>query len=119
MGYLKRLLGAALLGFIAWVLYLTFPEWSSIFASTPATFSAENWQGAHKYRREMMAKDFLARSRYVGMRREDILKLLGKPEQQSDHELHYFVALTIADYMVLTFEIDEGGRVVKAHLRQS
>ncbi|MDT3735915.1 MAG: hypothetical protein ROZ00_06810 [Denitratisoma sp.] len=119
MAYLKRLLGAALLGFIVWVLYLTFPEWSSIFASAPATFSAENWQGAHKYRREAMARDILERSLYVGMRREDVLKLLGKPEQQSDRALHYFVALTAADYMVLTFEIDEGGRVAKAYLRQS
>jgi hypothetical protein len=53
---LKRLFNAALLIFMGWILYLTYPAWSSLFASTPTTFTQENWRDAHQYRREMMAR---------------------------------------------------------------
>lgn len=119
MTWLKRLLAASFAGFVGFMLYVTFPAWSSLFASTPATFTSENWQGAHKYRREVMAKDFLDRHPYSGMPQDAVIRLLGKPDQQSAGKLHYFVAITAADYMALTFELDGAGRVARAYLHQT
>jgi hypothetical protein len=119
MVFLKRLLAAALLSFIGFIVYVTFPAWSSMFASTPTTFTTENWHGAHKYRREVMAKEFLDRHPYVGMSQDEVIQLLGKPDYQSVGKLHYFVALTAADYIALSFELDSDHRVVKAYLHQT
>jgi hypothetical protein len=119
MIFLKRLFSAVLLILMCWILYVTFPVWSSIFASTSTTFTPENWRNAHMYRREVMARDFLDRHPHVGMPQEVITHLLGRPDQQSAGALHYFVAITAADYIALSFEIDGDGCVVKAYLRQT
>lgn len=119
MIYLKRLIGVTLLSFASWILFSTFPAWTSIFASTPTTFSPEAWHAANKYRRNVMAQDFLERHHHVGMSREVVIQLLGKPDQESTGKLHYFVALTAADYIALTFDLDQEGRIIKAYLRQT
>ncbi len=119
MTILKRSIAAVLVGFVGLMLYVTFPAWSSFFASTPTAFTPDNWLGAHKYRRDVMARDFLDHHPYTGMHQEAVIHLLGKPDQQAPGRLHYFVALTAADYMTLTFEFDSEGRVTKAYLRQT
>ena len=119
MAILKRLIAAVFAGFIGIMLYETFPAWSSLLASTPTAFTSDNWLGAHKYRRDAMAVDFLDRHLYTGMRREALIELLGKPDHQAPGKLLYFVAITAADYMALAFEFDSEGRVTKAYLRQT
>ena len=119
MAILKRLIAAAFVGFVGLMLYVTFPAWSSLFALTPPAVTPDNWLGAHKYRRDVMAKDFLDRHPYTGMHREAVIQLLGKPDHQAPGKLDYFVATTAADYMALTFEFDGEGRVAKAYLRQT
>ncbi len=119
MRVLKLLIGAVGIGFIGFLLVVTFPAWSSLFASTPTTFTPEAWRDAHKYRREVMAKDFIARQHYTGLFRPDIEKLLGKPEYQGHNRIDYVVAITTADYILLTIQFDDDGRAKKVHLRQS
>jgi hypothetical protein len=119
MALLKRLITAAFAGFVGLVLYVTFPVWSSLFASTPTAFTPDNWVSAHKYRRAVMAAHFLEHYPYTGMHQAAVIGLLGKPDQQTPGKLHYFVAITAADYMSLTFELDGEHRVTKAYLRQT
>lgn len=119
MVFLRRLIAVAFLGLAGLTLYVTFPAWSALFASTPTTFTPDNWLDAHKYRREVMAKDFLSRHPYTGMHRDAVIKLLNKPDYQTPGKLHYFVAITVADYIALTFEFDSDGRVTKAYLHQT
>ena len=119
MAILQKFVAPAFLGFVGMILYVTFPAWSSLFASTPTVFTLDNWQGAHKYRREVMAKDFLDHHPFIGMHQETMIQLLGKPDHQAPGRLSYFVAITAADYMALTFEFDSVGRVSKAYLRQT
>jgi hypothetical protein len=56
---------------------------------------------------------------YNGMHQAAVIGLLGKPVQQTSGKLHFFVAITVADYMALTFELDGEHRVTKAYLRQT
>ncbi len=53
------------------------------------------------------------------MHQAAVIGLLGKPVQQTSGKLHFFVAITVADYMALTFELDGEHRVTKAYLRQT
>ena len=119
MAILTRLIAAVFAGFVGLMLYVTFPAWSSLFASTPTAFTPDNWLGAHKYRRDAMAVDFLDRHLSPGMHREALIELLGKPDHQAPGMLDYFVAITAADYMALAFEFDGEGRVTKAYLTQT
>lgn len=119
MIYLKKLFSATSTAIVGLVLYATFPVWPSIFSSTPTDFSVENWHAAHKYRREAMAKDFLARHPYLGMHCKEVIRLLGKPDSQSLDELLYFVSVTAGDYMALSFKFESDCRVVRAYIRQT
>lgn len=119
MRWLKILIGTIGVGFAGFLLVVTFPAWSSLFASTPSTFTPEAWREAHQYRREVMARDFMDRHAFVGSPHADIERMLGKPDFQENNRIHYVVAITAADYMLLTIEFDAFGRTVKAYLHQS
>jgi hypothetical protein len=101
------------------LMYATFPEWSSLLASAPDRFTAEAWRSAHRYRRAAMARDFLERYPVIGMDREAVIRLLGPPERGTATHSDYTVALTAADYLVLTLEFDAAGRVIRAYVRQT
>jgi hypothetical protein len=119
MRWLKILIGTLGIGFAGFLLVVTFPAWSSLFSSTPTSFTPEAWHDAHQYRREVMARDFMDRQAFIGSVRKDIEGMLGKPDYQDNNRIHYVVAITAADYMLLTFEFDASGRALKAYLHQS
>ncbi len=119
MRILKILIGAIGIGFAGFLFFVTYPSWSSLFASTPMTFTPEAWRDAHKYRREVMAKDLMDRQPLIGMPRPELERMLGKPDYQHDDRIDYFVAITAADYMLLTIQFDQDGRAKKAYLHQS
>jgi hypothetical protein len=119
MRVLKVLIGMIGIGFAGFLLFVTYPAWSSLFASTPMTFTTEAWRDAHKYLREVMAKDFMDRQPFIGLPRPEIDRMLGKPDYQGNNRIDYVVAITAADYMLLTIEFDENGRAKKAYLHQS
>lgn len=119
MRILRFLLAVLGIGFIGFMLFVTYPAWSSLFASTPTTFSQEAWRNAHKFRKEAMAVDFMDRQPFIGSHRPEIEAMLGKPDYQGNNRIDYVVAITIADYMLITIEFDSADRAVKAYLRQS
>ena len=116
---LLRLFAFAMLGLMAWLAYGTYPYWSALFAPTLTDFSRQNWQAAHRYKRLDLAQDFLKKQTYAGMGREEVIALLGKPDHQSPHSLTYLLSLTAADFMALSFELDDQGRVVRAYIHQT
>lgn len=109
----------ALAGGLLWLAWGTYPYWSALFAPTLTTFSQENWRAAHPYKRLALAQDFLAQRAPAGMHRDEVVALLGVPDQQTSVSLTYLVALTTADFMALSFRLDERGRVVQAHIHQT
>jgi hypothetical protein len=90
-----------------------------MFAPALTDFSPQNWQAAHHYKRLELAQDFLDKHTYSGMSREAVVALLGKPDHQSPHSLTYLLSFTVADFMALSFELDDQGRVVRARIHQT
>jgi hypothetical protein len=66
-----------------------------------------------------MARDFLERYPVIGMEREAVVALLGQAERGNATRIEYTVALTAADYLVLTIEFDGTGQVIRAYVRQT
>lgn len=117
--FLLNLPAAAGVAAGAFLLYATFPEWSSLLASAPPRFTPEAWRSVHRYRREAMARDFIERYPVIGMGREVVVGLLGQPERGNATRIEYTVALTAADYLVLTIEFEGTGQVIRAYVRQT
>lgn len=115
----RRLIAGILVVAVGAILYLTFPAVSYVFASTPTEFTAENWRGAHKYRREVMAKDFIQRKLFKDIDRDGIIRLLGEPDSKANDRLTYFVEVTAADYMALSIKFDAKGSVLNAYVHQT
>jgi hypothetical protein len=116
---LLTLPAAACMAAGAFLLHASFPEWSSLLASSPARFTPEAWRNAHRLRRETMARDLLERYPVIGMEREAVVALLGRAERGNATRIEYTVALTAADYLVLTIEFDGTGQVIRAYVRQT
>lgn len=116
---LARFFAFAMLGVLVWLAYVTYPYWSALFAPTLTSFSQQNWQAAHRYKRLELAQDFLRTHTHAGMSREEIVTLLGKPDHQTPHSLTYLLSLTAADFMALSFRLDERGRIVQAYIHQT
>lgn len=106
-------------GLMGYIGIATYPYWSSLFASTPQTFSEEDWRDANRFRRRVMAQDFLNRYANVAMNKDQVTNLLGEPDIRDPNGFHYVVALTAGDYILLTFHVDSDGRILKADLHQS
>lgn len=119
MRLLRAFIAVLGIGLVGFMLFATYPAWSSLFASAPATFTPEAWRNAHPYRRQAMAADFMDRQPFIGSRRAEIEAMLGKPDYRDNDRIDYVVAITVADYMLFTIEFDSAGRAVKAYLRQN
>lgn len=113
------MLALALLGALAWLTHATYPYWSALFAPAQTEFSQQNWQVAHHYQRLELAQDFLKKHPAIGMGKDEVVSLLGTPDQQTPRTLSYLLALTMADFMALTFRLDEQGRVIEAFIHQT
>jgi len=116
---LLRLFAFVVSGVLVWVAYLTYPYWSALFAPTLIDFSRQSWQAAHRYKRLELARDFLDKHVPVGMSKEEVVALLGIPDHQTPHSLTYLLSITAADFMALSFHLDERGRVVQAIIHQT
>lgn len=119
MRHVSLIFSLAMLGALAWLAHITYPYWSALFAPTLTAFSQQNWRTAHHYKRLELAQDFLKKHPVTGMHREEVVSLLGTPDYQAPHSLTYLLALTAADFMALSFRLDEQGRVVKAFIHQT
>ena len=53
------------------------------------------------------------------LHREQVIKLLGKPDTDYGYQLGYFLSITTADFMKLSFRFDDQGRVLKAYIHQT
>lgn len=113
------ILAFGLAGMLAWFALVSYPYWSVLFAPTLTVFSPQNWQAAHHYRRLALARDLLGKHSPVGMSKDEVIALLGAPDQNTPQSLTYLLELTIADFMALSFRLDEHGKVVKAFIHQT
>jgi len=76
------------------------------------TFSTENWIKHHDYRNDML-NDLYFKYKLVGMSKDNIISLLGKPEyNQGDFSIGYFISEGYIDPIFLDFVFDKAGTVI-------
>jgi len=120
--YFKWLDWSVAVGFLVALLlfaYISNPYWSGYLEEAYKDFTVENWSKANEHQRLYMAEDFLKKYPIDNMDKQEVVKLLGEPNQSSGSRLDYVLALTLADYMMLSFELDAGGKVLKAYIHES
>lgn len=64
----NKTVSATFVGVFGLVLYVTYPTWSNLLFPAPVVFTQDQWRETHKFRRAAMAKDFLVRQPYIGMK---------------------------------------------------
>ncbi|MFG0316907.1 MAG: hypothetical protein ACF8XB_06520 [Planctomycetota bacterium JB042] len=94
----------------------------------PIPFDAEAWRRAAddpyrpRTRRQRMARDLLRTGRLVGLSRAEVIDLLGPPDPVSEYlgrpswTLGPELGLISIDSESLAVDLDDDGRVVRAHL---
>ncbi len=120
--YFKWLDWSVAVGFLFVLLffaYISNPYWSGYFEEVYKDFSVENWSKANEHQRLYMAEDFLEKYSIDNLDRQEVVKLLGKPTHDSKDRLDYVLALTLADYMLLSFELSNEGNIIKAYIHES
>lgn len=98
---------------------LTYDHWSTIFYPEYATYTPENWSNSHTYKRLKIARDFLSKTDLSGLKRDEIISILGKPDLSYPTQIRYFLSHTTADYMALTVTFDDNENVMDAYIHQT
>jgi hypothetical protein len=111
--------GIGLLIAVIFLAYISSPYLSGLFSEAAKDFSVEMWAKTDEHQRLYMAEDFLEKYPAESLDRDQVIEMLGKPTMESGDRLNYVLAITLADYMMLTFVLDEQGRVLKAYIYET
>ncbi len=83
-----------------------------------STFSTQDWSNNREYRSNML-DDLFLKHKLIGISKDNIITLLGKPEYvYSDFSCGYYVGHDIADPIVLDIEFDNTDIAVKYYVSQ-
>lgn len=82
------------------------------------TFSTENWIKHHDSRKDML-DDLYSKYKLVGVSKDNIISLLGKPEYNYDLSIGYFVREGYIDPVFLDFKLDKTGSVISYSLNHN
>jgi len=113
---IERILIILLLLFI---IVISYPYWSILFYPNFTQFTSENWHASHKYKRLDMARDYLNNKSLQVSNHQQVIKQFGKPDIIGKNRVSYFLSLTAADYMLLSFIFDKNKYVIKVFIYQS
>lgn len=104
---------------VGFFIFVNYPYWSTVFYSSYSEFTSENWTKSHKFKRLVIAEDFLQKKSVKNLNRARVIMLLGKPDIDYGHRMGYFLSITTADFMMLSFIFDKNEQVVKAFIHQT